>query len=207
MSHQKGDRTQGIKANLWIRGRLRIAIVGGAFVLAGCGSAVAAQAPTADVGPVVETKADLATDFELTVYQGAAELGGEKAQFSEVLAQGKPVVLNFWAGLCPPCRVEMPDLQSVYEEYKDRVLLVGLDVGPFTGLGSRDDGRQLLEALSITYPAGTTFEPEVLTDYRVIGMPSTYFITPEGEIVDSWAGLLTRDKLVELVETLLAASG
>lgn len=113
------------------------------------------------------------------------------------------MVLNFWAGQCPPCRVEMPDLQAVYEE----IMLIGLDVGPFIGLGSREDGKALLQELEVTYPAGTTFESKVLTDYSVIGMPSTYFITPRGEIFDTWTGLLTMDKMVELVDALLEASG
>ncbi len=46
-----------------------------------------------------------------------------------------------------------------------------------------------------------------MQDYRVVGMPSTYFITPQGEIINSWAGLLTRDKMEELIDELLAASG
>ena len=62
-----------------------------------------------------------------------------------MLALDKPVVLNFWAGLCPPCRAEMPDLQRVNDRFGDRVLLFGLDVGPFVLLGSREDGKELLE--------------------------------------------------------------
>lgn len=181
--------------------RFFLALFGGAFVLAACGQTAAAGAP------ISEDQRELAPDFELTVYQGGAALGGETVQFSDVLAQGKPVVLNFWAGLCPPCRVEMPDLQAVYEEFDGQFLIVGLDVGPFTGLGTRDDGRALLKELGVTYPAGSTFEAEVMTDYRVIGMPSTHFITPEGEIVETWTGFLTEGKMTELIEALLVASG
>jgi thiol-disulfide isomerase/thioredoxin len=148
---------------------------------------------------------NLPVDFPITIYQGAGYQDGDEVLLSEMLADGKPVVLNFWAGLCPPCRVEMPDLQAVSDEYQDRVLLFGLDVGPFIGLGSTEDGRALLQELSITYPAGTTSNPDVVREYKVLGMPTTYFITPEGEIYETWTGLLTRDKLIELVEELLAA--
>ncbi len=181
--------------------RFYLVLVGGALILAACGATSTTQDP-------VETRRfEPAPDFQLTVYQGADELGGETVQLSDLLAQGKPIVLNFWAGLCPPCRVEMPDLQAVYEEFNNRILLVGLDVGPFIALGSREDAKALLKELEISYPAGSTFEPQVVTDYNVIGMPSTYFITPQGEIFDTWTGLLTRDKLTELVEALLEASG
>lgn len=60
--------------------------------------------------------------------------------------------------MSPTCRVEMPDLQAVYEEFNEEIMLIGLDVGPFIGLGSREDGKALLQELEVTYPAGTTFE-------------------------------------------------
>jgi len=151
-------------------------------------------------------KGFLAPDFAITVYQGADVLGGEKVRFSDLLAQGQPVVLNFWAGLCPPCRAEMPDLQEVYDEYQSRVLLFGLDVGPFVSLGSRENGRALLEELQVTYPAGTTFDANVVREYHILGMPTTLFIKPNGEVIRNWAGLLNKQKMEELVEELLAAS-
>jgi len=149
---------------------------------------------------------NLPADIQITVYQGAGFQPDEEIMLSELLAQGKPVVLNFWAGLCPPCRLEMPDLQAVNDKFLDSVLLFGLDVGPFTGLGSNEDGRALLQELSITYPAGTTFDINVMRDYTILGMPTTYFITPKGDIYETWTGLLTEDKLTELVEGLLTAS-
>lgn len=177
-------------------------LLAGAFILAACGQPAASGDSNDTAAPT-----NGAADFEFTAYQGGDKLGGEVVQFSQILALGKPVVLNFWAGLCPPCRVEMPDLQAVYEQFDGQVLLVGVDVGPFTGLGSREDGRALLEQVQVSYPAGTTFDPAVLRDYSVLGMPSTSFITPDGEIVRTWTGLLNKAKLTELVEELLATSG
>jgi thiol-disulfide isomerase/thioredoxin len=147
-----------------------------------------------------------AADFALSVYEGEEVVGGEQVQFSEVLGQGKPVVLNLWAGLCPPCRLEMPDFQEVSDQFAGEILLVGLDVGPFTSLGTSEDGQALVEELGITYPTGTTGDAEVVKEYRLLGVPATYFITPEGEIVRQWSGLLTKDKLAELVGELLDAS-
>ena len=145
-------------------------------------------------------------DFEIVAYQSDAELGGERVQFSDVLARGKPVVLNFWAGLCPPCRAEMPEFQEVYDQFSDRILLLGIDLGPFTGLGTSDQGRALLEDLGITYPAGTTEDASVVSRFQVLGMPTTLFITADGGITHKWTGILNREKLTELIEELLAAT-
>ena len=145
-------------------------------------------------------------DFEIVAYQSDAELGGERVQFSAILAQGKPVVLNFWAGLCPPCRAEMPEFQEVYARYRDRILLLGIDLGPFTGLGSADQGRALLAELGITYPAGTTEDASVVSRFQVLGMPTTMFITPDGGVTRKWTGILTRDKLTEFTKELLAVA-
>jgi len=138
------------------------------------------------VAPSTETqsvRSELPGDFELTVYQGEDVLGGQSVRFSEVLAQGRPVVLSMWAGLCPICRVEMLKLQGAYTEYHDRVLLIGVDIGPFIGLGSEEDARALLDELKITFPAGTTPDAGVVRDYRVLGTPTTLFVKPDGEII------------------------
>ena len=94
------------------------------------------------------------SDFAVDVYQGQDVLGGSNIRFADVLAQGKPVVLNFWAGNCPPCRFEMPALQRVYNRHSDDVIYVGLDVGLYSGLGTRQSAISLLQELGITYPAG-----------------------------------------------------
>lgn len=155
---------------------------------------------------IVDIQNRLPADIQITAYQGEDILGGQEVALSEVLAQGKPVVLNFWAGACPPCRLEMPDLQAVSEQYSDDIILFGLDVGPFVNLGTREDGKALIQELGVTYPTGTTFDNQVVRDYRILGMPTTLFITPEGEVVQAWTGLLTEAKLGDLVEELLAAS-
>lgn len=143
------------------------------------------------------------------MYQGASEVGGSTIALSSVWEQtGRPVVLNFWAGLCPPCRAEMPDFQRLYaEDGRDRFTLIGIDIGPFIGLGSRDDGRALLRELGVTFPAGTTFDARTVRNYEILGMPTTVFITSDGRIWRKHAGLLTRGQMVALTEELLRASG
>ena len=96
-------------------------------------------------------------------------------------------------------------LQAVADHFGDKIVMLGLDIGPFTALGSREDGQVLLQELGVSYPAGTTFAAKIVRDYQVTGMPSTFFIRPDGEIVRNWTGILTEAKLSELVEELLAA--
>ncbi len=145
----------------------------------------------------------LAKDFSFTLYQGEEELGGEKLNLAEL--QGKPVVLNFWAGLCPPCRAEMPDLQRFYEEFQDEVVMLGIDVGRFNNLGSKRDAQRLLKELDITYPAGFTRDGSVMREYEVISMPTTVFINSKGEIFHSWSGVITQDILVSLTDSMANA--
>ena len=60
-------------------------------------------------------------NFTFEAYQGADLVGGETVQFSQILAAGKPVVLNFWAAQCRPCRVEMPEFDHAWQAARDRV--------------------------------------------------------------------------------------
>lgn len=184
---------------------LLVACGGAATALPTPAGSVSGTAPADQ--PRSTTPVKLATDFQVQIYQGEEVLGGKDIPFSRLFAQGQPVVLNFFAGLCPPCRAEMPDFQAVSVQYQGRVILFGLDIGPFVQLGSRQDGKALVKELGVTYPTGTTFDGNVVRAYQVLGMPTTVFLTPDGKVVRTWTGLLTRAKMVELFEQLLRASG
>jgi thiol-disulfide isomerase/thioredoxin len=145
-------------------------------------------------------------DFEISVYQGSDELGGETVVFSDVLAQGRPVVLNLWAALCPLCRREMPDLQKAHEAYGDEVLVLGIDVGSYVGLGSKENAIELMRELGIGYPNGTTEDASIMRDYQVLGTPANYFLKPNGEVWRKWNGVLAEKQLLENIEGLLEAS-
>ena len=149
-----------------------------------------------------------APDMEIVMYQGAAAVGGNRIRLSQLWGRRKPVVLNYFAGLCPPCRAELPDFQRLYSGgAQDKFTLIGVDVGPFVGLGSRDDGRALLQELKIAFPTGTTFIVGDFRRYGILGMPTTVFITADGKIFKKYTGMLTRDQMNTLVGELLRASG
>lgn len=146
---------------------------------------------------------DAASDLAFTLYQGSEVLAEGNLTVGSL--QGKPLVLNFWAGLCPPCRAEMPDLQEFYDENKDRVNLLGIDVGQFTGLGNQDSAKALLEELNVTYPAGFTSDAGVMRNYKVLGMPTTVFIDSKGEVFRHWGGVLNNETLTRITNEMLKA--
>ena len=63
----------------------------------------------------------------------------------------------------------------------------------------------MLADLGVHYPAGTTFNESIIRDYEILGMPTTLFIATDGSLVRSWSGLLSEDKLNELIDELVAA--
>ena len=182
---------------------MRIVYLAAALALAACGTNAAPPASQSPDGIAGGGAVSLETpDLEISVYQGQETLGGESAALSSVLAQGKPVVLNFWAALCPPCRAEMPEFQRVHEHRGGEVTILGVDIGPQQFLGTREEGRALLQELGVTYPAGTTYDETVARGFEIVGMPTTIFIRADGSVARKWSGILTEDKLNELVDEL-----
>ena len=159
--------------------------------------ATATPLPTL-VAPVAD---NIAPDFRFTLFQGEDVLGASEMSLSEL--EGRPLVLNFWARFCTPCWSEMPELQSFYEEYEDRIQLVGVDVGQFTGLGSPKDAGRLLDSLGITYPAGYTDDARVVREYQIRAMPTTAFITADGKLFQTWTGSITREEVTAVVREML----
>ena len=145
---------------------------------------------------------EAAPDIAIELYQGQEELGAATINFSEL--RGRPVVLNFWAGLCPPCRAEIPHFQEFADQFDGRVLVMGLDVGQFTQLGNQEDAKVLLQELSVTYPAGFTLDGGVMKNYEVLTMPTTVFINADGEVFRKWSGVLNLEKLTEITNEMLA---
>ena len=180
-----------------------LAAVAGFLLLAGV---AACSNPVSDLEPGAsgETSEKVA-DFEISLYQGEEALGTDVLSLSGL--EGRPVVLNYWAGLCPPCRAEMPEFQEFGDEYEGRVVLVGVDMGQFLGLGSKEDARKLLAELGVSYPAGFTDDSGVVESHRVLGLPTTVFINADGTLHRKWDGVLNKAKLSELADEMLAGVG
>jgi thiol-disulfide isomerase/thioredoxin len=144
-------------------------------------------------------------DFRIVAYQGEDVLGGHESQFSHVTGEGKPVVLNFFAGQCPPCRAEMPGFQRVSTEFAGKAIFVGVDIGPYLGLGSHADAQNLLGELKVTYPAAYAPDSSPLTKFQILGMPTTVIFDASGNLVERHTGILTEDQLRAKLRPLTAA--
>jgi len=131
-------------------------------------------------------------DFAIEVYQGFD--GAQTVQASQLFDDNKPVVINFWAALCPICVIEMDELQTVYDTYQDSINLVAVDIGPFVRLGDKEDALALIEDKALTFPAGTTQDTEVMRQYTVLGTPTTVFFNADGSISEVYTGLLSLEQ-------------
>lgn len=114
---------------------------------------------------------NVAHGFELT------NLNGNK-KFSLSDFNGKPVVLNFWATWCSPCREEMPFLQETWTEYKDDgIVFIGINV-----MDDPSNASEFLSSLNIDYLNLSDKSGSVSGKYGVVALPATFFIDKKGNI-------------------------
>lgn len=108
-------------------------------------------------------------------------LDGRELALSELL--GKPVVLNFWASWCVPCRAEAPTLAQAARRFRGRVHFVGVNV-----LDEIEEARRFAEQFGLPFPSVVDDDGSLLRAYRVVGLPTTVFVTPSGIIREVHAG-------------------
>ncbi len=107
-------------------------------------------------------------------------LDGGEARLSDL--RGKSVILNFWATWCPPCRLEMPALQRVYDDYQGRVVVVGVNL--IMSERSPEAVRAFLEEIGVSFPIWLDVQNQASDAYRVTSLPTTFFIDPQGTICE-----------------------
>lgn len=113
-----------------------------------------------------------ATDFTLPLI-------GAEGEFSLSEQRGQVVVINFWGSWCGPCRDEAPMLQQIYSEYKDQgVVFVGIAVKDI-----ESDSIEYIEEFGITYPNVMDIGGKMEDVYRTQGVPETFVVNTEGEII------------------------
>lgn len=142
------------------------------------------EAPTE---ATTETPDLSAPDF--TVY----DMEGNPVKLSDYF--GKPIVLNFWASWCGPCRMEMPYFEEVYKEIGDQV--------QFLMVNSTDGSSETVETASTfvaeqgyTFPVFYDTGFEASMNYQAFSLPTTYFISAEGELIAKATGSIDKETLL-----------
>ena len=109
--------------------------------------------------------------------------------------QGRPLVLNFFASWCAPCVREMPDFEAVHQRLGDQVA--------FLGIANQDrlaDAQQIVDETGVSYDLGRDPSGDLLVDVGGIVMPTTVFVSADGEVLELHNGELSADELAARIE-------
>lgn len=124
-------------------------------------------------------------------------LGGEGTLALADL-RGKPVVINFWASWCVPCRDEAPLLREAHETYGDDIHFLGINIKD-----ARSDALAFVDEYDFEYPSVRDEGQIIFRDYGLTGQPETFFVDADGVLVEHVAGPLEAQRLGELIDLLL----
>lgn len=164
--------------------------------LAGVGWIAVSRDSTAATNPISLATAphvgNLAPDFTLT------DAAGNSYTLSRYTAGGQPVVLNFWATWCPPCRIEMPHFERLSAEYDGRVAVLGINQAE-----SADAIAEYAAGNGLTYPLLADREMKVNNLFGVLNLPTTIFIDKNGVVREVLVGTISQAVLEDRIEKLL----
>ena len=135
-----------------------------------------------------------APDFELT------KIDGTNVKLSDL--KGKKVILNFWATWCGPCQQEMPDMETFYKEHKENVEILAINYTPSEKGGGEEKVSNFAKEKGITFPILLDKNIDVTTAYKVITIPTSYFIDTEGVIQDKFIGPMTQKEMEKRIDKL-----
>jgi thiol-disulfide isomerase/thioredoxin len=201
-----GDRRPGRRRSLLVG-----TVAAGLAVLAAAGAAMATARLTDESDPTRRVDADIRfapEDDESAQPLLAEDRTGELAPddpfplldgglSSLADLRGTPVVVNFFASWCEPCKAEMPDLAAVHAELGTEVSFLGINVRD-----REDDARALLAATGVDYAVARDPSGSLQEAFGVVNMPSTFFLDADGRIVSSHPGVLSADELRAELATL-----
>lgn len=140
-------------------------------------------------------KGSIPPDFVLS------SLSGETFRLSDL--KGKKVILNFWASWCGPCKAEMPHMQKYYKKYKDsdNVEIVAVNLSESEKRGQKGI-EEFVDAYGLTFPIPLDKEGAVMKAYKVLIIPTTYFIGTDGKVGQMITGPMDEKRIKELVDQL-----
>jgi thiol-disulfide isomerase/thioredoxin len=183
---------------------LALAVAGVLVAIALAWRSTTAVEAVADTPPSATASMPPAPDFPIVLYQGP---GGAGALTRPSDYAGSPLILNFWAVWCAPCRLEMPALERLSRDPALTGLVVlGVDTGPF------DEARPqtpeaFLQEIGVTFAVGRLLDlREVAGLYGLGSVPTTVFVRSDGSVLAQWVGYIDEANLRSLAERLLAES-
>jgi thiol-disulfide isomerase/thioredoxin len=110
--------------------------------------------------------------------------------------EGAPLVVNFFAEWCAPCVAEMPDLQTVFEEYEGEVAFLGIATND-----TRQKAHRIVRQTGVTYTTAFDETGEgVLAAFQGFAMPTTVFIDADGNVRRIWSGQISAAELRQAIE-------
>ena len=114
--------------------------------------------------------------------------------------KGKVIFLNFWATWCPPCKKEMPDVESIYKEYgenKKDVVILGVNSE------KENEVKKFLKDKGYTFPTVIDENSEVMRKYFIQAFPTSFVIDKEGNVYGYVMGGLTKEQIRQVIEEVL----
>jgi cytochrome c biogenesis protein CcmG/thiol:disulfide interchange protein DsbE len=132
-----------------------------------------------------------AFDFAVPAVANVSADSTTPAELNLSAFKGRPLIINFWASWCASCADEAPGLEKFYQEYKDKVAMIGIAIQD-----TPQKAREVAAQHGSRYPIGVDEEGKSAIDYGVTGVPETFFIDKEGIIRFKFAAPVTYQELV-----------
>ncbi|TXH71903.1 MAG: TlpA family protein disulfide reductase [Thiothrix sp.] len=117
------------------------------------------------------------------------DIYGKQHQFNEY--KGKWVIVNYWSPQCGPCLSEIPALKQVAAQYRNNVVVLGMDAGETPDA----ELRRFIRQKGINYTVVPTQDSTMFALGLIYGVPTTYVVSPQGKVVDTHMGAVTVEQI------------